>query len=574
MEKYQRGLESLRKIVQVEDLEKEFKLVSGETVKALDGVSFSINKGEVLGVIGESGSGKTTLLRIVRGVETFNRGVVRVGDVTLTPKSTPKDFYQVKLRTAIHLQRSFGLWPESVVSNVMRALYYTKAKEEFLPPEGSSEYNTYFKKAVKLLNIVGLGHRTNLWAEVLSGGEKQRLILARQLAKNPAVLLLDEPATMTCPKTRADVLEAIKSANRKMGTTVLVVSHMVEVHKKISQRLIWLDKGSIRAEGDTNLVLKKFLAKRNRAKPKIALPKKSPTVMSLERVKKTYRLVPYGEVFTLEDVSLDVRKGEILAFVGPSGAGKTVLLRLLAGLEVPTRGKIYYRSGKVRVNISQLGWRSIEARRKIGILHQEYSLPYWSQVIDLLAARLGLKSWKTLEALAHARKIKLSGKAVDTIQRIAELPEEEAKMKLKGIGLTIDIIKELFPAYSANIVKQKAAPIFSSLRLSPSLLHRRAYELSAGEQLRVAIVASLLSNPEVLILDEPFGDLDPITLRKITNLLKDINRKLGITILLVDHQLDAVRETAHRAALIEGGKLIACDTPEKIIRIFLGRGRS
>ncbi|MCX8176618.1 MAG: ATP-binding cassette domain-containing protein, partial [Candidatus Bathyarchaeota archaeon] len=94
------------KVVEVSKLTKTFKLDAGYSIRALDGVDMYVTRGEVLGIVGKSGSGKTTLLRIIRGVETFDEGMVKVDDVTLTPNSTKGDFYKVILKTAIHLQRS------------------------------------------------------------------------------------------------------------------------------------------------------------------------------------------------------------------------------------------------------------------------------------------------------------------------------------------------------------------------------------------------------------------------------------------------------------------------------------
>ena len=504
----------MSKTVEVENLTKRFKLANGGSVKALDCVNMHVMKGEIAGIIGESGSGKTTLLRTIRGVEAFDEGIVRVEDVTLTPKSTADDFHKVKTKTAIHIQRSFSLWPESVANNVIRALYYSEYGEENLPSEDSSQFGEYRKQALEMLKVVGLDHRAELWAEVLSGGEKQRLILARQLARKPAIILLDEPATMTCPKTRDDVIKAIKSANEEMNTTFLMVSHMPELHRKISQRLLLLKNGCVSDEGDVEKVLEKFLAGIAPQEEKRRLSKKKSNIMRLKKVTKTYRLVPYGEVFTIKNFNLDIHKNEILGIIGPSGAGKTVLLRLLAGLELPTEGSVLLEAGRRWADIGRLGKESMKARQKIGILHQEYSLPYWSKVADVLAHRMALKSWEIAqEALKRASRLGINEKAVDIIHRVAELPEEEAKQRLESMGLSTDIIQELFRAFPMTVVKKRVVRVFESLKLPVETLYRRAYELSAGEQIRVAMAALLISKPSILLLDEPFGDLDPITLR-------------------------------------------------------------
>ena len=236
-------------LVTVENLVKVFKIEHGGVIRALDGVNLEVEEGEILGIIGESGSGKTTLLRILRGVEVFDEGLVKINGVELRPTSSIDDFYKVRRITAIHLQRTFGLWSESVVNNVIRALRYVDEGDERLPPEDTSEYLEYRERAMELLRLVGLEHRADLWADVLSGGEKQRLILARQLAKKPKLLLLDEPATMTCPITRRELLETVKRINEQLGLTTIVVSHMPEIHRKLAHRMVWLDRGKVFREG-------------------------------------------------------------------------------------------------------------------------------------------------------------------------------------------------------------------------------------------------------------------------------------------------------------------------------------
>jgi methyl coenzyme M reductase system subunit A2 len=212
-------------MISVKNVSKTFKMKDGGEIKALDDISLEASKGEILGIIGVSGSGKSTLLRILRGVESFDSGEIIVDDVDVKFDSNPYYFRKLREATAIHLQRSFGLWTETALQNVIRKLNGAKYGDEGLT-DFNSAYGEFGEEAREILKVVGLEEKADHFAPVLSGGEKQRLIMARQLAKKPKVLLLDEPATMSCPKTKQDILNAIKNINKKLGVTVIVVSHL------------------------------------------------------------------------------------------------------------------------------------------------------------------------------------------------------------------------------------------------------------------------------------------------------------------------------------------------------------
>ncbi len=556
-------------LVTVENLVKIFKIAQGGAVRALDGVCLEVEEGEILGIIGESGSGKTTLLRILRGVEKFDEGLVRIVGVELKPSSNVEDFHKVRRITAIHLQRTFGLWSEPVVNNVIRALKYVEEGDERLPLEETSEYLEYRERAMELLRLVGLEHRADLWADVLSGGEKQRLILARQLAKKPKLLLLDEPATMTCPITRKELLDAVKRANEELGLTTIVVSHMPEIHRSLAHRMVWLDQGKVKMEGDVEKILESFMARVEPPLPLKKLPRRKAKIAELRNVTKRYFLVGYGHVFSLKEATMPIWRGEILAIIGPSGAGKTVLVRILTGLELPDSGEVVVRVDRRWVNIAELGPKSMKARSRIGILHQEFALPYWARVVDLFAGRMGLKSSQVIEeALKKASIREMDLKLLDAIHRIAELPWEEAKCKLEELGFSPSVIEELFPALPTRVVEEKVKDLLKTLNLTREHLYRRVHELSGGEQVRVAIGLALSSKPEILVLDEPFGDLDPVNLRRVANALKRINELFNTTMVLISHQLDFVEEIAHRAVLIEDGELVFSGSPREAVTKF------
>lgn len=539
-------------IVEVSNLVKNYTLSSGKKIKALEIEKFSVEKGELVGLLGKSGSGKTTLLRILRGAERFDDGEVVIDGLRLTPESTKSDFRNVMERTAIHLQRSFGLWSEKVVENVIRALAYRRLGEEVLPDWDEVLYEELRDEAMKLLEIVDLRHKAECWAEILSGGEKQRLILARQLAKKPSVLLLDEFGTMTCPETRKKAIETIKRINKELEMTVIFSSHMPEIHRELATRVVLMEKGKVVDEGNAEEMISKFLKE---LEPPLMKKKRiGGEVLRLENVRKRYYVVPGGQTLDMKNVSFSIRRGEIVGFIGKSGSGKTVLARLISGLELPDEGNVMLRPERKWADFSKFGKKSVEVRRKIGILHQEFALPFWAKVSELISYKIRIKREASVEeAMKRVEQLGISESLFDAIYRLTDLPKEEAEIRLRRLGLPYGIIKELFPESSEDL--SGIYPVLERMNLPAEILERQSHELSGGEAVRLGIALASITKPKILILDEPFGDIDPVTLRKVANFLKEINFRDRTTMIIISHQHELVKEIADRVFLVEEGRV-------------------
>jgi methyl coenzyme M reductase system subunit A2 len=248
-------------------------------IMALNDISFTLGNGEILGIMGGSGAGKSSLLRILRGFETFDSGLIKIDDMEVRPDSPKSAYLELQEKTAIQLQRNFGLWPDSPAENVIRAIRYSETGEESIPQD-EAEYEEYRAKAMELLKIVRLEGRADLWSEVLSGGEKQRLIIARQIARRPKLLLLDEPGTMTCPETRIDLIDALRRANKELDMAIIFASHNPDFHRALAKRMILIDAGRIADSGDVDGVLSGYLSKIEVPLPKTTL--KGPVAMTFK----------------------------------------------------------------------------------------------------------------------------------------------------------------------------------------------------------------------------------------------------------------------------------------------------
>jgi methyl coenzyme M reductase system subunit A2 len=542
-------------MIKVENVSKDYELSDGSKVTALKNVSFEVEEGEILGIMGKSGSGKTTLLRALRGVEHIDEGSIEVGNVKVTSESSQFYYNELKKETAIHLQRSFGIWPDTVRENVLRKLY---ARRYF--DEGDTNFEVaeseFGDEADELLELVSLTHKKDHYASVLSGGEKQRLIMARQLAKQPTALLLDEPATMACPKTKQEILDAVKKINKELNITIIIVSHLPDIQKYLADRVILLEDGEIVDEGSPKEICDKFMEDMDDIVD-IQNISTDEDLIDVKDVYKRFYLLTGGEVLQMEDINFKVQDKNILSIIGPSGAGKTVLLRMLGGLDDPDKGEVLYKIGDRWADIDIPGYDRMEIRSKLGFMHQEFALTHYATVLSQLSTRLGYKKTDIVnEAKARAEKLGLSEELLDSFYQLTDMPETEAKERLRQVGLDGEILNDLFPRFPETATKEAVADIFESLDLDMDILHRKSYELSGGQKVRVMLSLILVSRPKFLLLDEPFGDLDPVTLRDVTNALKTISHDYGITIVMVSHNTDFIKELSNRAIFMDDGKII------------------
>ncbi len=558
-------------MLQVENLSKTYRLKDRE-IEALKNISFTLKPGEILGLVGKSGGGKSTLMKILRGMESFERGRILLDGLIVTSESDDEMKRKQMAITAIHLQRDFALWTESALKNVVRRIYSRETGYEVLPIPENHNYDQLYQEALYYLRLVGLEKKANHLATVLSGGEKQRLLIARQLAKKPKILLLDEPATMACPATTQEVLDAIKNITRELNLPIIVVSHLPEIHAYLADRLIWMDGGEIVAEGKPAPILKRFLGGMGEIMPLAARSDTQPLIQ-VRGLYKRNCLVSTGEVLevlAMKDLNFDINEGEITSIIGNSGGGKTTLLKIMQGVRMPDEGSVLYRHGQNWVDMMEYSPERMEVRQGLGIMYQEFALYAGEMIIEQIAYQLGVKGTDVIEnARAVAEEMGISDKVLDVIYAMTDMSEEDAKAALEALGLTREIFKDLFPRFPSTEAEKFARPIFQLLSLDPEVMWKLPEQLSGGEKVRASLAILLAARPRVLILDEPFGDIDPITLREVSNAIKRINAELGTTILLVSHHVDFVKEVSHRAIYFENGAIVADGSPEEVCNIFL-----
>ncbi|MDR0524196.1 MAG: methyl coenzyme M reductase system, component A2 [Candidatus Methanoplasma sp.] len=517
-------------LIIIENVTKKF---NGKTV--LNNVSAKISAGKILGLIGKSAAGKSVLIHMLRGSEGYapdsGRVLYRVnrcpecGGMDLPSEGAPCprcgarsateeiDYWgmgehdpvrqELKGRIAIMLQRTFALFGDmSVVENVMEAIR----------PDAKGRV----EKAIGLLEFVNMTHRTTHIARDLSGGEKQRIVMARQLAKDPLFFLADEPTGTLDPYTSGLVHERLVRHVRESGICMVLASHWPEAIVQMADSAIWLDSGNVVAEGDPRDVTERFMAEYRfeRSEGREA----GEPIVRLDDAQKHFFSVSRGVVKAVDGVSLEIREREIFALVGLSGAGKTTMSRMISGMTPATGGSVKVRIGDDWVDMSEAGLSGKgRATPYIGFLHQEYSLYPFDTVLQNLSTSIGMK-----------------------------MPAELAKMKAAQV------------LYSVGFPKRDVERILYSYPDS----------LSVGECQRIAFAQVLIKEPRLIILDEPTGTMDPITKTIVAKSIIRARDDLDETFVIVSHDMDLIQNCCDRAAFVKGGKIIGSGPPAEVIRMF------
>jgi methyl coenzyme M reductase system subunit A2 len=494
--------------------------------EVLKNINFTMEDGEILGIIGRSGAGKTVLMHLMRGVDeppTSGEIIYHVAvcdgcdyldvqgalgspcprcggtfiaqDVDFWAPENEAMKKRIMRRTAIMFQRSFALYGDDrVIENVLHALDDVK-----YPPENA------VSRAADLLDEVRLSHRMMHIARDLSGGEKQRVVLARQLAKGPFLLCADEPTGTLDPKTSTVVHDLLNEAAEKNKMGMIVTSHFSQVVEDICDRAILLEEGEIVGIGSPTEIISKFMEKAEDTE-KFEEAELGENILVSRDVAKRYLSVDRGVIKAVDGVSFNVSEREIFGIIGTSGAGKTTLSRIIAGIIEPTGGEMNIRIGEEWIDMTKPGiqFRG-RAKAYIGLLHQEYDLYPHRTVLDNLTDAIGLEFPKELAVR----------KAIITL-RMAGFNEEKSR----------------------------------------AILDRRPDQLSEGEKHRVALAQVLIREPRIVLLDEPTGTMDPITKIDVKHSIMHAREEIDETFIVVSHDMDFVTDICDRLALMRGGKIV------------------
>jgi len=509
------------------------KRFDGRTV--LNNVSAKLTTGSSLGLIGKSAAGKSVLINMLRGNPEYrpDKGKViyrvnhcsKCGSIDLPYKGVPcskcgsaantkdVDYWalperdqlreEIRGRIAIMLQRTFALFGDKTVMENL---------SEALPPGIDERERT--RRIVELLEFVNLTHRTTHIARDLSGGEKQRTVLARQLAKDPLFFLADEPTGTLDPRTADLIHNSLISLVEKKGMCMVFASHWPEAVDRMADDAIWLDAGNVMMHDTPKKVTAKFMEEYHFER-KEASGIGDPIIM-VKNAKKYFFSVVRGVVKAVDDVTFDIKEREVFALVGTSGAGKTTTSRMIAGMSPVTGGSVKIKIGDDMVDMSESGPEGKgRATPYIGFLHQEYSLYPFDTILQNLTTCIGMKM-------------------------PAELAKVKAIQALMSVGFPENSIEKVLYSYPDT--------------------------LSVGECQRIAFAQVLIQEPRIVILDEPTGTMDPITKVTIAKSILKAREEFNETFVIVSHDMDFIMNCCDRGALMKNGKIKLIGTPSEIVK--------
>lgn len=499
---------------------------AGEQVRVLNNINLEIAEGEIVGVIGRSGCGKTVLIHLLRGIDnppTTGRilyhisrcpscgrvefrssagqrcpacgAVLEAQDVDFWAPENAALKAKIMARTSLMFQRTFALYGDDrVIENVLRAL-----DDIEYPAEKA------VSRAADLIDEVRLTHRMMHVARDLSGGEKQRVVLARQLAREPLFLCADEPTGTLDPKTATIVHGLLKQAARSTNMGMVITSHFSQVLEDVCDRAVLLDDGMVVKTGKPAEIVAEFMTGCEDDLEYMDQEIGNPIVRA-EKLYKKFIAVDRGVIRAVDNITFSIHEREIFGVIGVSGGGKTTLSKMIAGLYEPTAGKLDVRIGDAWIDMTKPGYQFRgRAKQYIGLLHQEYDLYPHRTVIDNLTDAIGLEFPKELAVR----------KAVITL-RMAGFTEKKAR----------------------------------------DVLNRYPSSLSAGEKHRVALAQVLIREPRIILLDEPTGTMDPITKVDVKHSIIHAREEMDETFIIVSHDMEFVRDVCDWCMFIRGGKIV------------------
>ncbi len=509
-------------ILSVKDLNVSFETPDG-TVNAVKGVSFDVVPGECLGIVGESGSGKSqSALAAMQLLARNGRatGMVEFDGLDMLNMSqrAMEDIRGAKM-SMIFQDPLTALTPQMTVGQQMR---------EILEVHQGLSGRAADKICIEWLEKVRIPEaerRMRQYPHELSGGMRQRVMIAMAMLCGPEVLLADEPTTALDVTVQAQVLDLMDDLRRETNTGIALITHDMGVVARMCQRIIVMRKGEIVEAGTVDEIFynpqheytKMLLASVPRIdnvdrgnRPSIEPITDTKPILEVEDMKIHFPIRMKGGFFgrtkmlrAVDGVSFDLRPGETLGVVGESGCGKSTLARGVLNLIPPTGGTVAW-LGQDISKWSRSEMRSL--RKDLQIVFQ-----------DPMAS---LNPRMTIGA-SVAEPLKLHAPDMTKAQRTAKVRE-----------------------------------MLTQVDLDPNMINRYPHELSGGQNQRVGIARAIITEPQLVICDEAVSALDVSVQAQVIDLLIELQKKMGLTMMFISHDLSVVREVSHRIMVLYLGRVV------------------
>jgi ABC-type transporter Mla maintaining outer membrane lipid asymmetry ATPase subunit MlaF len=507
-----------RPVIELRGVTKRF----GEKT-VLDGLDLSITPGQTTVIVGQSGSGKSVLLRLMNGLTLPDAGQVLLFGRDLATISE-RDRTELRKRCTMVFQNYALIDSLTVFDNIAFPL----ANNTRMPPAEIA------RRVDELLEMLGLPHAREMLPASLSGGMKKRVALARAVVSNPEVVLFDEPTTGLDPVMIEFVDELIVKTRQTFEITSVIVSHDMASNRRLADRMAMLDGGRIISTGtfdevraDPNPAVAAFMGNvvvermgRDAAPspgevaggaPAGAAPEVErvpPPVVRIRGLEKSF-----GTNRVLKGVDLDIPTRQITVVIGGSGSGKSVLIKHITGLLMPDAGSVEV----FGQNVGDLGTDALIAlRARIGMLFQGAAL------FDSLTVRENI-AFPLVERRRAPGAPRLDRKAVSA--RVEEVAE---RLKV------------------------------------PHLLGRFPGECSNGERKRVGLARAIITQPEIMIYDEPTTGQDPVMMRRVDDMIVEAAEQFPITSIVISHDMLSTFRIADQVAMVYQGEILAVGPPEQL----------
>lgn len=522
-------------LLRIDDLAIDYR-TGRHWTPAVRGISLEVRPGELVSLVGESGSGKTTLVQGALGLlppsARISRGTIAYSGVDVTGWSDKR----MKLVRGNHV----GFIPQdpnTSLNPVKRIGHQVIEAVRFNAQDGRRDVAAIREQALESLRAAGLADVERVFDQYpheLSGGMKQRALIAIALAGKPSIIIADEPTSALDVTVQKRILDHLAGLREELDLGVLLVTHDLGVALDRSDRIAVMQEGRLVEESDVAEVLtsasdpytRRLLEAapsrhQGRLRPgAVVEPKDSgsssagePAVVA-DGLTKTYRLRGRGaqrELRALDDAKLTVRRGTTHAIVGESGAGKSTLAGILVGFTTPDAGTVYIDGTEV-TSLGRREWRGV--RRDLQFVFQN---PFTS-----LDPRF-------------------------TVSRLIAEP-------LRAFGL----------ARTKSQRAERVSELLAAVALDDSYAHRLPVQLSGGQRQRIAIARALALEPKVIVLDEAVSALDVSVQAQILQLLVDLQAELGLTYVFVTHDLGVVRLVADDVTVMRAGVVVESGPVEEI----------
>lgn len=519
--------EDIHPLVEVRDLSVTY-LRRDREIPALRGVDLRIDAGRSVAIVGESGSGKSTMVQSLLGIlpaSAYQTGTIRLFG---------HEYQQTDYRQWVEVRRRrISYIPQDPNTNLDPTMRIGDQIMQLVRLNVGVSHEQAKRRALSLLKEVGFDDphmRYRQYPFELSGGLKQRVLIAQALVGDPDLIIADEPTSALDVTVQKTVLDKLSALVRERGIALIMVTHDLAVASDRASWIVVMHDGKIVEQGDTNQVLtsprEDYTKSLIEVAPAFAFSKEREIAVAADdqvgldcavqwvSVSKRFpvnRSKKEEAFWALHDVSLCAHRHKTLAIVGESGSGKTTLLRMALQLTRPTKGHVLI-NGKDLSSVSQAEMR--RARRQMQLVQQN---PF--------------------DSLDPRRSI---------VQSIAE------PLAIFGKG-------------SRKERKLRVAELLDRVELPQRLLDAKPRELSGGQCQRVAIARALALNPQIIMLDEPVSALDVSVQSQILDLLDELQAELGLTYVFVTHDLAVVAQSAHCVAVMEHGRVVEFGNVHRVL---------